>query len=352
MSQIFCVTSTAPIGCTFLDWSIHWLSGQTKFFNVDSGWGELTSNPVQAINAHGHQRNIPAGMALSLDVIARLQSAGGELLSFYTCPMWADAAASILNLDVNQISNENSTVFEQIKKYVANDYNKLVNHCLNNHIPVIYVNNDSLPVYNMFIRSIDRMVFEHKPASEHELREEFLNVFFNKSNQLKWGDTFKKLPAWDQREFIALNIRPYEKTNIDTEINIDFSKKHFYLSAIDLWLNGENKIIEVLDYLGLNLDNSRYQEWVSVYRTWQKSHLKILQFCWNLDRICNSIINNYYFDLRPYKMDLWQEAIVQHIIIYKYRMNFKTWQLAKFPDNAQDLHKLLEPNIHPIESLY
>ena len=51
-------------------------------------------------------------------------------------------------------------------------------------------------------------------------------------------------------------------------------------------------------------------------------------------------------------MDLWQEAIVQHILIYKYNLNLKNWQLKKFPDNTQDLHKLLETNIHPTKILY
>lgn len=352
MSQIFCVTSTAPIGCTFLDWSIHWLSGQAKFFNVDLGWIDLTDNPVQKINAHGHQRNIPAGMEQSIRVLDQLKATEGNLLSFYTCPMWADSAAHALQLDIKQIAEENSTVFRRIKKYIIDDYNRLVNYCMNNDIPVVYVNNDSHSVYNMFIRSIDRMVFENKPATEESLREEFLTVFFSESNQLKWGDTFKKLPIWDQREFIALNIRPYEKLNINPDIKIDFFKKHFYLSAIDLWINGESKILEILKYLNLELDTNRYQSWVSVYRTWQKSHLKILHFCWNLDRICDSIVNNYYFDLEPFKMDLWQEAIIQHILIYKHQLNLKTWQLTKFPTNAQDLHKLLEPNFHPVEVIY
>jgi hypothetical protein len=77
-----------------------------------------------------------------------------------------------------------------------------------------------------------------------------------------------------------------------------------------------------------------------------------LNFCWNIDNICESIVNNYYLDIGAYNLDFWQEAILQHILIYKYKLNLKNWQLEKFPTNTQALHKLLEPNIHPTEILY
>ena len=32
--MIVCSTSVRSIGCTFLDWSIHFLTGQTEFFNI------------------------------------------------------------------------------------------------------------------------------------------------------------------------------------------------------------------------------------------------------------------------------------------------------------------------------
>jgi hypothetical protein len=59
-----------------------------------------------------------------------------------------------------------------------------------------------------------------------------------------------------------------------------------------------------------------------------------------------------YYDISDYNFEFYQEAIIQHIMIYKYGMNFKLWQLEKFPDNTQDLHKLLEPNIHKVDNLY
>ena len=62
MKKLVCCTSNYSVGCTFLDWSIHFLSGQDKFFSVDKNtWIDLINNPLNILNAHGHQKNHPSG---------------------------------------------------------------------------------------------------------------------------------------------------------------------------------------------------------------------------------------------------------------------------------------------------
>ena len=57
MNKLICCTSNRSVGCTFLDWSIHFLSGQNKFFNVDQrAWIDLAKNPLDTLNAHGHKK--------------------------------------------------------------------------------------------------------------------------------------------------------------------------------------------------------------------------------------------------------------------------------------------------------
>jgi len=53
-------------------------------------------------------------------------------------------------------------------------------------------------------------------------------------------------------------------------------------------------------------------------------------------------------DLSRFELNLNQEASIQHVLIYKYDLNLKTWGLEKFPNNTKKLHELLEPNIHKI----
>ena len=52
-------------------------------------------------------------------------------------------------------------------------------------------------------------------------------------------------------------------------------------------------------------------------------------------------------DLTRFDLDVIQEAFIQRELIYKHNLNLKTFQLEKFI-NTQQLHNLLEPNIHPL----
>jgi hypothetical protein len=348
--MIFCVTSTNSIGCTFLDWSIHYLSGQSEFYNTDLGWSKLSADPVQKKNAHSHPKNHPHGADETQIVINKFMSVEADLLSLNPALIRSATVAKKLNLDINKISEKNSNVYEQICNYQAKDYSNIFHVCITNNIPIIYLKQNSYIPYNLFFRS-DIKHFEYKLAeSQSEMKEEFLTIFFDQTNKKEWGDSIAKMPIWDLREFVALNIRPYFKPPLDDMV--DRRNPHFYIDSMDWWCNGENKILEVFKYLKLNLDNKRYSHWVPIYRRWQKQQLNILNFCWNIDNICESIVNNYYLDIGAYNLDFWQEAILQHILIYKYKLNLKNWQLEKFPTNTQALHKLLEPNIHPTEILY
>jgi hypothetical protein len=74
---------------------------------------------------------------------------------------------------------------------------------------------------------------------------------------------------------------------------------------------------------------------------------------WNIDYICHAIVNNFSFDLSDYDLTLWDEAIIQHLLIYKYGLTLKAWGLEKLPTNTKDIHKLLEKNVyHKVDDIY
>ena len=91
------------VGCTFLDWSIHFLSGQTDFFNHKQGWIPLSQNPLTKINAHGHLKNHTSGLSRTQDVIRILQTQN-KLTSFYPSFLVIDEVADKLNFDLDKIS--------------------------------------------------------------------------------------------------------------------------------------------------------------------------------------------------------------------------------------------------------
>lgn len=320
-NKLFAITCSGAFGGTFLDWSIHWLSGGNKFYNIDSGWGNLRSDPLSLINAHNHQKNHPMGYEETLTAIQ----------------------------DLKKLQTDNIlSVFPSPLPRLKEDYVKLWDFLIENLIPVIYIKLTTPIIYNTKIRSFETKLRTFNSAEE--MHEQFLQKYFKK-NYDYWKNILNMHSISDRREFIALNVRPHECD--DPTDAADFSKSHFYLDAQELWYNGEDVLTRIMKYLDIKIQNQRLVSWLPIYKQWQHKQLNILKFSWNLDHICESIVKNYYYDLREYDLDIWEEAIIQHEMIYKYGLNFKTWQLEKFPDNTQELNKLLEPNtVHQIKDIY
>ena len=105
-----------------------------------------------------------------------------------------------------------------------------------------------------------------------------------------------------------------------------------------------------MDFCELPIDQARLDSWLVVYREWQQLQLNILEFTFNYQHIVDAIVNNWYYKLDNLTFE--QEIVIQHCLIYQHGLNLQTWQLEKFPDNTQQLHRLLEPNTHKIESIY
>ena len=105
-----------------------------------------------------------------------------------------------------------------------------------------------------------------------------------------------------------------------------------------------------MKYLDLDIVPERLSAWIPVYRRWQSIQSRSLKFAINLPYIIDAIVNNWYYELDDLSFE--QEVIIQHFLIYKHNLNLKTWKLSKFPDNTQQLHDLLEANIHVVENIY
>ncbi len=367
MSKIFCVISNGSLGGTFLDWSIHWLSGEDEFYNIISGWGKLTDNPLTPINAHGHQRNCMSGYSetvLAIDGVNQKTASKNDIyvvgmelnndvkglksiqtdntLSIYVNVISMDRISKILGIPKDKASD----CLSEINEYAAEDFKKLWEYCDLNQISMIYLKLSHPVMYNTEIRSLERLLFSNDIHNTvDDARHEFLNLFFDDSD--KWISS----STWDKREWVALNIRPFSQHQND--IAVDFSKPHLYIDTQDWWFNGEEVIKKIMNYLDITIDPERLSSWIPIYQQWQKIQSKVLRFAWNVDHICDAIVNNHYYDISDYNLDLWHEAIIQHCLLYKYNLNLKSWQLEKFPANTQDLHTLLESNtLHNLDNIY
>jgi len=349
--QIFCTTSNQSIGGTFLDWSVHYLNNQDKFFSTELGWIDLVNNPLTKNNAHGHLRNHPVGFDNSEKVVHIFNKESDGLFSFYPYALQYDKCASALNIPIESMSeNENYT---NILRYREKNFAEIWDMCNANNIQLIYLQLTDEPLYMLSPRTLERKI--SSPGGYQfadEILKENIEIFFknNITNFFKNNDV-SSWTKWDLREYLSLNIRPFEMLNVDK--SLDFSKPHFYINANEWWLNGSQTIVDVMGYLKLTVNKDRFSKWIDIYKSWQKIQIQILKFQWNFDHICDSIVNNKFYSLKEYNLSLSQEAAIQHVMLYKYGLNFKIYGLEKFPNNTQDLHVLLEANVdHNIEDIY
>ena len=348
MSKIFCITSTESVGGTFLDWSIHYLAGETQFYNIESGWIDLTLSPLTHSSSHNHKKNHPQGLIGITSAMQLLK----QVDSNNTLSVYAYSAAftelTYRGLGISRNIDDIEILIDNHKK----DYAAMWSYCTINQIPLIFINLNSDDT--LFLQTDRSNEFQNPDTLEigHRAKKESQNIFldtFFRDSQTKWQGLGTN-SIWDRREYIALNIRPYRVHATDKWVN--FSTSHYYLDAKELWYNGKDTLINIMQYLNLTVDADRLLTWLPIYYQWQQKQLDILKFVWNVEHICDCIVNNKYYDISGYALDLWHEAIIQHIMIYKYGSNFKAWNLEKFPNNTQDLYKLLEPNIHPVEDIY
>ena len=173
MNKKICITSKNSFGCTFIDWSVHFLSGQSKYFNVKlDQWIDLTHNPITELNnAHGHLKNHPVGseqFKLELDKFDSLPSEA--IYSTYPINLMPGTIAKRLNLDTTIL--EHTNVWNQLKQQMSEDYAKIFDICKDTQTDIVYVANDPRSVlYSRNVRVLSTFMGfkDSAPASVEDL---------------------------------------------------------------------------------------------------------------------------------------------------------------------------------------
>ena len=344
MNNVFCVTSYNSVGCTFIDWSVYFLSNQSHHYNVKSNrWLPVSQNPLTELNAHGHDKNHPHGHGTTKSFIEHIETLTSDRLhSIYPWALMLGTAAEYLNLPPESITNTDAV--KRITQFKKDDYNEILNLCSAKQIKTVFVQSDSRSIlYFQKRRVLTHLLLDYKtPAtSEQQLNDEFQAVFFNKS-LLDWQDN-GLTEIWDVRERLALDTRPFDQDLIN--FVPDLQHPYLWINSFDLWTRTPDVLEKIMKFLELPIDHEKFNQWLPICSKWQKIQLDILEFCFNQEHIVKAIINNWHYEI---DLTFDQEVIIQHCLIYQHGLNLKTWQLEKFPKNTKDLHKLLEPNIHPI----
>ena len=330
--MIIGIVSDPLSGGTFLTWSLHYLAGHDESFNWrDNKYTPLIDNPITKLNAHGFYANQPLTLTESIDCFNQLSNTPTNL--FHTIYLH---------------NFKNNLVFDTDTTDTKAGITKL--QLSADRIILLY---NSHPLYHT---KFETRTFTHSLSDPtkinknfDEQHQDFVDTFFNES-KLIW-ERLGLTNTWDHREFLALNFRPYNTITVIP--NVDLTKKHYSLDCFELFNNFDKTIVSLFDFLELTIDASRWAQWLTVYNQWKELHTDRILFVEYFDQIINSIINNYYMELSRFKLDIVREAAIQHVLLYKHGLTFKTWGLEKFPNNTQELHKLLEPNIyHNVEDIY
>lgn len=320
------VVLTDPgVGGTFLTWSLHFLAGHNDFFSVQSKSNvPITATPLTELNAHNFIPNQPSTIDKFNYYLESLSNAKTD--SFYTLYFHNFSDCDYLTTGttataINTVKNISNKII-----YLSLDKKNALYQC-KYKTRVLQTNKKTKKQYQNF----------------DEQHNDWCNEYFFKDKQV-WNN-LKLTDQWDHREFLALTVDPYNIIKMSDVHAFDF--EHYYIDSFDFYNNVNCLIDNLFDYINIKIDPIRKSEWINVYHKWQQLHTSRVQFVYYFDTIIDYILNGKYFDLKRLNLDIVQEAAIQHHMIYNHNLNFKTWQLEQF-DNTQQLHLLLEPNIHTI----
>jgi hypothetical protein len=321
------------IGGTFLTWSLHYLAGHDTYFSSkEKTFLKLTADPLTSINSHNFKVNHPDTLVEFNEIINDVDAAVRDFNTIYF--------HNLRTIPVTTTSTCTDTL-QAVSQLQAITDNIIV---LSNRAE-----------HSLYLQKFDGRVLTHKFNSTEinknftEQHENFIDTFYSDSKK-QW-DKLGLTNRWDQREFLALNLRPFDATTILPNVNL--SKPHYRLDTFDLYNHFDKSIIFIFEWLDIYIDSTRWSHWVNVYEQWRSCHQDRQQFVEYFDIIVDSIINNYYLELTRFNLDIVREAVIQHALIYKHGLTIKGFGLEQFPNNAQDLYKLLEPNIyHEVEDIY
>jgi len=345
--MIIGIVTDVTAGGTFLTWTLHYLAGHDSYFHAIKGsWCKLTSSPLTKINAHNFNCNQPNGIHNFNIILNELLNTGTD--TFHSVYFHQFNNNKDYNVDLNHLIKINDDLNQKDTKLAIDKLQENSDKVILLRIKL----DDALYYCKYEDRNLGyKLHNEHEKYDNHDDKhQDFLEFYFKESLE-KWVKLGLTNNIWDRREFLALNIRPYE-SHISIMPNFDLSKKHYLIDGLDLATNLNYFITDLFDFLDLSIDSSRLDSWSKTYNNWKKKVACRVLFVRYFDDIIKYIISGYYMDLNRFNLDIVQEAAIQHILLYKHSLSIKTWQLEKF-NNTKQINALLEPNTyHEVKDIY
>jgi hypothetical protein len=320
-------------GGHFIDWSLYFVTGQQQYFKKNSQPDSIVQNSdVVVKNWHYHQSVIIYGFD---DLRTTLETLGDSNTNLYVTLLPLVKAVKLLfDIDLDSATSDQiNSALSYVQQDLANMLQWTQNQGL---IPVIfdYCKSDFLSI---FYNDRYPMDWHYRPLNDSFQYQEMVQRSFFNETTARFGQEI-----WDQREKASLMVvKP-----MDYQVHhlINYSLAHLYYTTDDVWNNMPNIVHEICTVLQLSIDPEKFSIWEKIYTQWRTVHDPY--FARHFDRIIDSIVNGKYMRLDRFKLNFFKEVLIQNALITRHNLNLKTWNLVKFPNNTQELHSLLEPNIH------
>lgn len=375
MEHKIAIAAPGPIGPTFMEWSIYFLAGKNTYWHWrHSQFKDVISNPLQQgltsyqeshtelthkqkylndiTNAHYHSKNVCFGSDELMTMLEKSKTVDHGVLAWHQMLLPLGISTKKTGLPLAEVRQKNN--HELIKQIIQDDFTNSINFCLENNFKVIYLHMDPrIPFYFLNERRpgataktpVPKITNPDELVTDNlSMIDDYNNFFYSKDAAHSIGNHI-----WDIREQKALDMRPYDAASYVQPI-FDRQKSHYFVNCLTFWQNFEKQILEMIAWLDLEVDQTRYEQWKPIYQKWQNIHERYLDFSVRVDDIVDSIINGWHYHIGTLTFN--EEAAIQHILIYKHGLNLKTWELEKFPPDAKSLHRLLETCHHPVEKIY
>lgn len=326
-------------GGHFIHWSLGWLSGQKHYWSIKNKLN--TFNTVDVIsnnNFHQHECDCICGFN---DVKAHSEMLLQQITQpvhfvYISIKSFSQALHSLFDV---KPADATPLQCQQAFQYINSDTKQMLTWIQEHHYKLIIFNYHSDDLLNLVYNNRYPTTGEDKnQKTSDEVVNYYESTFFKQTSE-KFDDTI-----WDRREKLSLILQEIKYYNYHEYI--DRFKPHLYYTTDDVWNDFVSLIKEILIYIDEPLLEHRLDDWKKLYYAWREKHQ--FSFSRNFNKIIDAIVNGYYMNLTRYNMNFYNEVLIQQALIRRHNLNLKTWQLDKLPNNTQDIHKLLEPNIHSI----
>ena len=316
--MVVCLTSFTTLGCTFLEWSVNWLSGHERYWSdLENKWIELTKNPIEIINAHGHRKNHPSNVEEWIKMTEKFNalSKNTQLLTYYG---W------------NAAGPFGQKCFDGICDLLQKKTKIILLHDSLGKFQVRHRHTDS----SNKGRQLDGSSHNSRQFRDEEIKKEIITKLFTTP------DLKSKLKSvGEQRDFFTWNMKYFKYVyNKYEDSIIRLSSPNFLLLDQRLLImDGEAALRNVFTFLKTKIVERKVASWLKVYKKWQKIVRPEFLLHENMSNIIKCIKNGVSHSLVPYELDTFKEALIQYNLIKEYNDILLVKKLDKFPENTIEL---------------